>query len=266
MIGLGLPPRTRGSPGQTTRTPSAHRSTPAYAGITAALPPHTSVAEVYPRVRGDHLDGVTVGIRDRGLPPRTRGSHGAINLLGVVPRSTPAYAGITSRFHSPSRRLRVYPRVRGDHAARIGSALGAIGLPPRTRGSPMHYLYDVIGSGSTPAYAGITDLALDKYEWPRVYPRVRGDHREVETRGKPVTGLPPRTRGSQLPSPRRRGRGWSTPAYAGITVDPASQETTARVYPRVRGDHRGRGPKLRHDDGLPPRTRGSPEGRFIHVI
>src|SRR5690606_32478853 len=64
-------------------------------------------------------------------------------------------------------------------------------------------------------------------------------------------------RGSQRNSGTGGGRGGSTPAYAGITVDTSPLRPRQVVYPRVRGDHALQAAGYDTAGGLPPRTRGS---------
>ena len=253
----GLPPRTRGSRDPPAGADHGRRSTPAYAGITASLVPVRPSFAVYPRVRGDHPRLLRMAIDRFGLPPRTRGSL-AHELDGELRRgSTPAYAGITmSRMWINSRR-RVYPRVRGDHAAGIVPEDGVTGLPPRTRGSHGRSVRRRSASGSTPAYAGITRADVAQERDPAVYPRVRGDHGPAVVFVPHEHGLPPRTRGSRGGHDRRHDGHRSTPAYAGITHHGGRDGGHQEVYPRVRGDHVTVPRWSRAAIGLPPRTRGS---------
>ena len=110
---------------------------------------------------------------------------------------------------------------------------------------------------STPAYAGITRARSRSGTSARVYPRVRGDHASDGEGLISDPGLPPRTRGSPARRGLRLGDTRSTPAYAGITTQSMGSPRTARVYPRVRGDHSIALLSSSSAPGLPPRTRGS---------
>src|SRR5690606_27043580 len=124
------------------------------------------------------------------------------------------------------------------HTVRFYNAVGDLGLPPRTRGSPAARHEEIGRLRSTPAYAGITAASSSRVRRAMVYPRVRGDHAAGIVPEDGVTGLPPRTRGSPRWGDGRNPRPRSTPAYAGITYARREANALARVYPRVRGDHR----------------------------
>ena len=75
------------------------RIIPAYAGSTFGT--HRVPIDVsdHPRIRGEHVDPITIGIGQWGSSPHTRGALPAIEAgaadLGIIP----AYAGSTPRRH-----------------------------------------------------------------------------------------------------------------------------------------------------------------------
>ena len=172
---------------------------------------------VYPRTRGDHMIAATAPSPSFGLPPLTRGSPLAGRLVPRVDRSTPAHAGITRSRPRRGPSPRVYPRTHGDHTGNIEHWVFFHGLPPPTRGSPCDGLLPSGLLRSTPAHAGITSRHRRSDRLPRVYPRLRGDHRYAAMNYQDPAGLPPHTRGSHVLLVRVVHEPRSTPACAGIT-------------------------------------------------
>ncbi len=157
----------------------------------------------------------------------------------------------------------VYPRVCGDPALAPLALLDAIGLPPRMRGSLVGDGRCPVPERSTPAYAGIPGEAALLAGLHAVYPRVCGDPRRGSATRGSTRGLPPRMRGSRRPirTPVRCGR--STPAYAGIPPEAGPCVRAVPVYPRVCGDPADPNAEGEIRLGLPPRMRGSLEGRHL---
>ena len=253
----GLPPRARGSPHKLLPLESTVGPTPACAGITVrACLPLTRI-RAYPRVRGDHSALIASGAVSPGLPPRARGSPLPSAAPGASPRPTPACAGITAGPSGRKPPRSAYPRVRGDHGIRVPNRLGSLGLPPRARGSRHPRRASARRSGPTPACAGITTTPAPRTLAARAYPRVRGDHAVKVNVFRRSDGLPPRARGSPLPSAAPGASPRPTPACAGITAGPSGRKPPRSAYPRVRGDHGIRVPNRLGSLGLPPRARGS---------
>ncbi len=235
--GRGLPPRTRGSHRHVGGDGPHHGPTPAYAGITPPMSVPMAAPKAYPRVRGDHHAHVRRKCLKRGLPPRTRGSPAPVPRHVNAAGPTPAYAGITHRQVPRDGERRAYPRVRGDHPDTRHVHARRLGLPPRTRGSPVVGCVNDAVAGPTPAYAGITATAAAPSPRTAAYPRVRGDHGYLGGPGLHGGGLPPRTRGSPARGKDRQQVWGPTPAYAGITHKRTSAIGSVKAYPRVRGDH-----------------------------
>ena len=196
LLAQGLPPRARGSPATAPLTSTRPGPTPACAGITEQQEILRLQKEAYPRVRGDH-EYLLSRIGDAvGLPPRARGSLNRQAAVYNGKRPTPACAGITRTRPAASPGRRAYPRVRGDHPAFYVDAGGAVGLPPRARGSHEVPGDDDEERGPTPACAGITAGSAARPPTAGAYPRVRGDHKLEMKKADPHPGLPPRARGS----------------------------------------------------------------------
>ena len=200
LASVGLPPRARGSPQPARARRTSRGPTPACAGITLRASSSTCAVRAYPRVRGDHPEPANLVPNSLGLPPRARGSRRASRAVAEQHRPTPACAGITSS-RAPGRHpARAYPRVRGDHRTAVAAQHQHLGLPPRARGSRAPPPLTAQAARPTPACAGIT-LSFKRFTRPATaYPRVRGDHISISTATMYAGGLPPRARGSRVPS------------------------------------------------------------------
>ena len=72
--------------------------------------------------------------------------------------STPAHAGNTGAGYQDSGEITVYPRPRGEYCIGCDKSVGAVGLPPPTRGIPPQLRHSGLSARSTPAHAGNTVL------------------------------------------------------------------------------------------------------------
>ena len=118
----GPPPHARGSPRYRERHVPPHGPTPACAGITSYRSRVMSPRWAHPRMRGDHPEEVIEGTLAEGPPPHARGSLAVAEYAVPVRGPTPACAGITPRSSTPSAAPAAHPRMRGDHAVRVGAA------------------------------------------------------------------------------------------------------------------------------------------------
>ena len=112
---LGSPPHTRGTPECLSVYSQLKGITPAYAGNTCSLNFCSSAFWDHPRIRGEHVQCLTIRPVERGSPPHTRGTliDGAKGLasFGI----TPAYAGNTNYFYRTGCKCGDHPRIRGEH-------------------------------------------------------------------------------------------------------------------------------------------------------
>ncbi len=194
----GLSPRPRGSLRQGLSVQFGLGSIPASAGK-----PNQPVSEdhhqgVYPRVRGEAIQGSHSIQVNTGLSPRPRGSLQHPEVQWHWRGSIPASAGKPRLHPHLPKRYGVYPRVRGE--AINPELLGEDdqGLSPRPRGSRRVNSRVLTLIGSIPASAGKPSTTGGSAQESRVYPRVRGEaqhHGRFRTR---VEGLSPRPRGSPL--------------------------------------------------------------------
>ena len=198
--------------------------------------------------------------------PRIRGEHGPGNrsredAVGIIP----AYAGSTPTRASGTNRRWDHPRIRGEHGGALSSPSGVSGSSPHTRGAltqytPTHYITGII-----PAYAGSTTPTLPA-TWRRTdHPRIRGEHRWLQSRTVGGAGSSPHTRGApEQPSTKSP---WCRiiPAYAGSTSGSKSPLYLGRDHPRIRGEHRMLSPGGVFSAGSSPHTRGALAGFDAHL-
>ena len=91
----------------------------------------------------------------------------------------------------------------------------------------------------------------------KVYPRVGGATPSSFLSAGRRAGLSPRGRGNHPIAWRHELEKRSIPAWAGQPPTPWESEPSRRVYPRVGGATRPRGPDRHHSMGLSPRGRGN---------
>ncbi len=112
---MGSPPPARGAPGNTGRTTSSSRITPACAGSTPAPVLATWPRRDHPRLRGEHLSIKEVFLRLQGSPPPARGALNSVIRCDIDKRITPACAGSTVTCKECGDRDEDHPRLRGEH-------------------------------------------------------------------------------------------------------------------------------------------------------
>ena len=151
---IGLSPPTRGIQSPTPHRRACPRSIPAYAGDPHYGKRRTSLAGVYPRLRGGSARSPLYNRAQGGLSPPTRGIRACASLRGRAPRSIPAYAGDPTHMDGAGGLGEVYPRLRGGSASGAGAARCLSGLSPPTRGIQCGRLSSDITPRSIPAYAG----------------------------------------------------------------------------------------------------------------
>ena len=174
------------------------RFIPAGAGNTRLSSVNFIIHPVYPRWRGEHIGGSVVMQARAGLSPLARGTHRLILLACYAGRFIPAGAGNTPMRLTPAVQSTVYPRWRGEHAARIKYVAAGCGLSPLARGTrrrmqPAYKRYRFI-----PAGAGNTDWRKQREAEGAVYPRWRGEHADGRHAGGKRIGLSPLARGTRI--------------------------------------------------------------------
>ena len=151
----GLPPRVRAYLPSPPLIRLHGRSTPACAGLPPALGFPDARGKVYPRVCGLTVRLWAADHGETGLPPRVRAYRRAGQWPGCWPRSTPACAGLPTRFGAGFLALPVYPRVCGLTLECWCPPPKWSGLPPRVRAYRWPRGRKVGIIRSTPACAGL---------------------------------------------------------------------------------------------------------------
>ncbi len=200
----GLSPHTRGTHESLAVTAFARRFIPAYAGNTWKRVFDRKQVPVYPRIRGEHGDMLANSAPPTGLSPHTRGTPSLCGTGSRNVRFIPAYAGNTKTSVSPSSRLTVYPRIRGEHLPSRGGWPLCSGLSPHTRGTLLLYDRNASHRRFIPAYAGNTQRARNQICLSPVYPRIRGEHVRPSLTALSAAGLSPHTRGTLAQTDAKR--------------------------------------------------------------
>ena len=254
----GLSPRVRGNP----PVPHAERlgvgSIPACAGEPPAVPHHTRLDRVYPRVCGGTRAAKTLEWHYNGLSPRVRGNLHHIRVGGQLIGSIPACAGEPTRAGQPQHQHRVYPRVCGGTVASRCTSTRRRGLSPRVRGNRARALHPGSGKRSIPACAGEPRFQPCPVQSAQVYPRVCGGTGMSTFPLLRRPGLSPRVRGNPSSAAGGMRRWRSIPACAGEPVGVAAVLRLPVVYPRVCGGTMAGICRPPSGRGLSPRVRGNP--------
>ena len=131
----GLSPLARGTHKHHYQRNHVFRFIPAGAGNTRTHRSQPILAAVYPRWRGEHINGLTSATGDVGLSPLARGTP--VNKLQAerISRFIPAGAGNTREPVFVFQHETVYPRWRGEHAACWSVISCSAGLSPLARGT-----------------------------------------------------------------------------------------------------------------------------------
>ena len=198
---VGPPPHSRGSRVPVPEGRARLGTTPAFAGITTGRTGCGRIWPDHPRIRGDH-SGEAWGLAPRaGPPPHSRGSPSPRPGTKLRRRTTPAFAGITPGTARCLRLSRDHPRIRGDHEGLGEVVPSRAGPPPHSRGSRPEHVSEAGQAGTTPAFAGITAVAVRDHSVLGDHPRIRGDHAGTNDGTLPTTGPPPHSRGSHQVEP-----------------------------------------------------------------
>ena len=156
-------------------------------------------------------------------------------LLAILLRITPAYAGKTIGYDNVCRRDQDHPRVCGKDAALSAGRLAVQGSPPRMR--ERHLCGDGRRPANriTPAYAGKTFSGGVKNSWSKDHPRVCGKDWALQAKDGSCRGSPPRMRERPILPQHAIKRPRITPAYAGKTSGSPDMGNKSQDHPRVCG-------------------------------
>ena len=194
----GLSPLARGTHIDSAPFDARHRFIPAGAGNTMSTVTPARLLPVYPRWRGEHFFGIA-GLKNYGgLSPLARGTpRNWAERLSVL-RFIPAGAGNTRWRRRRQILQTVYPRWRGEHCTIMGNSLPLDGLSPLARGTRRINSQVQRPPRFIPAGAGNTCKNYSAVCRVAVYPRWRGEHRDIWRSGKGCCGLSPLARGTLI--------------------------------------------------------------------
>ena len=155
-----------------------------------------NLTRTHPRLRGEHEYVGQVSQLCHGSSPLTRGTQSPCPLRRRFARFIPAYAGNTpdnrvSRLSGP-----VHPRLRGEHDSSSAAVMPVNGSSPLTRGTRTADAAACRYGRFIPAYAGNTRCAHQRRSGIPVHPRLRGEHKALETAASTRDGSSPLTRGT----------------------------------------------------------------------
>ena len=132
----------------------------------------------------------------QGSPPRVRGTGQCEGIRQCAGRITPACAGNSTRPRYTAPRAPDHPRVCGEQIAPMVTPCQHAGSPPRVRGTGLTGGETVYAQRITPACAGNRKNQPSAYTSERDHPRVCGEQWVLNHARLPVSGSPPRVRGT----------------------------------------------------------------------
>ncbi len=249
------------------------RFIPASAGNTISEIPAPALPPVYPRSRGEH-EKIQRGRKcECGLSPLARGTHIRCPCFRMLHRFIPAGAGNTSPHPAAATGRPVYPCWPGEHSRSRMRISTRAGLYPLARGTLEPTNQPSPSGRFIPAGAGNTFNSGEITLRVTVYPRWRGEHGWRLYLWRVNSGLSPLARGTHRSITDVTASDRFIPAGAGNTIAYVDCASMATVYPRWRGEHRGRVQPFSVRPGLSPLPRGTQQAenrkmshaRFIHA-
>ena len=263
VLDPGSSPHTRGARAWSARPARPAGIIPAYAGSTMTATSGPVPSTDHPRIRGEHVDPITIGIGQWGSSPHTRGAQVPVPLLQRSARIIPAYAGSTWGCTWLGMVTTDHPRIRGEHVHIEAPRCPQMGSSPHTRGARRHWPARRTRSRIIPAYAGSTSAAAASCLRLWDHPRIRGEHCCWGALVFPPGGSSPHTRGARI----TKVVGWVAeriiPAYAGSTHAVERARIEGPDHPRIRGEHAGRRLGIPARRGSSPHTRGAPHSALV---
>ena len=232
---VGLSPRSRGNPRPSCGHGGPGRTIPALAGEPRPFTFVIGKTRDYPRARGGTRSSFTLGYRQPGLSPRSRGNLRLLepntDLRGTIPALAGEPVSVTKSGYQP----RDYPRARGGTSSRFCPVRSRPGLSPRSRGNLRHRSLASARSGTIPALAGEPHSFRRRALRSKDYPRARGGTVWSVGSLMKASGLSPRSRGNRNRSNLSKIRTGTIPALAGEPETTHSRFWSKRDYPRARG-------------------------------
>ena len=150
--------------------------TPACAGNTQHQKKAHRTRQDHPRVCGEYVTQILVGIFVAGSPPRVRGILRDSSCDANALRITPACAGNTFEDFRAASLDEDHPRVCGEYKEFSAAQAAGRGSPPRVRGIHADSRHLCPLSGITPACAGNTRRSPQQGARLGDHPRVCGEY------------------------------------------------------------------------------------------
>ena len=192
----GLSPLGRGTPPLRSSTRSISRFIPAGAGNSRSILLALFRLAVYPRWRGELCIKTSVKNFAVGLSPLARGTRTRDAPRFVGTRFIPAGAGNSHHDARATRQGSVYPRWRGELISPGISCSRGRGLSPLARGTLYKRGEFMETVRFIPAGAGNSGESGCVHQWSSVYPRWRGELKQIVRFPHIHDGLSPLARGT----------------------------------------------------------------------
>ena len=155
------------------------------------------VSSVHPRMRGEHVGVLIVGVALAGSSPHARGTPQQQHPPRHTGRFIPACAGNTGDTVGTAFFLTVHPRMRGEHARQTARHHSAAGSSPHARGTLSHWQNAQFPARFIPACAGNTLPVVVLGHPSPVHPRMRGEHPSLLDMARDRDGSSPHARGTR---------------------------------------------------------------------
>ncbi len=253
----GSSPLARGALGNASRSHTRDRIIPACAGSTGRCPRSSPRCRDHPRLRGEHLESMSIAYLIWGSSPLARGALPTERRLHPSRGIIPACAGSTCRCRADLRRAEDHPRLRGEHASRAPSNHLRPGSSPLARGAREWPRYESGEPGIIPACAGSTDVPALVDDLIGDHPRLRGEHRFSRRQSAGSWGSSPLARGALSEHGEHGARQGIIPACAGSTTVSRRGAPRTWDHPRLRGEHISSDSGIVEIEGSSPLARGA---------
>ena len=195
---MGVLPQGRGTPSDIHHRIQCVRFILADAGNSWLFGVLKRTKTVYPRWRGELDSMATVTACPGGLSPLARGTPPLRSSTRSISRFIPAGAGNSRSILLALFRLAVYPRWRGELCIKTSVKNFAVGLSPLARGTRTRDAPRFVGTRFIPAGAGNSHHDARATRQGSVYPRWRGELKQIVRFPHIHDGLSPLARGTPL--------------------------------------------------------------------
>ena len=175
-------------------------------------------------------------IRQRGSPPRVRGTAISGAAAYIAPRITPACAGNRASVRGAASVSGDHPRVCGEQLFYGTHKDYEVGSPPRVRGTDCAQQTRNTQNRITPACAGNRWTSCGRRGRWKDHPRVCGEQKKYMLVPARAAGSPPRVRGTVAPGGSDFIHRRITPACAGNSFHSLLGGFTGEDHPRVCGE------------------------------